>query len=81
METYLPIRDLENRVTQVAALAVEVTGLKNLEVSMNHLIGNLLHVSADLETELQFCETKGYCSHKSAGSLPRAIELIDDCIR
>lgn len=80
VETYIPIRDLESRVTQVAALVVEVTGLRNLEVSMNHLIGNLLHVSADLKSELQFCETKRYSSHGSAGSLPRAIELIDDCI-
>jgi hypothetical protein len=34
VETYLPVRDAENQVTQVAALVVELTGLRNLEVSM-----------------------------------------------
>ena len=80
VETYLPILDLENRVTQVAALVVEVTGLRNLKVSLNHMIGRLLHVSAGLKTELQFFATTGHSSDGSAGLLPRAIELIDDCI-
>ncbi len=80
VETYLPIRDLENRVTQVAAFVVELTGFKNFEVSLNHIIGNLLHVSAGLKTELQFFATSGHSSDGSTGLLPRAIELIDDCI-
>ena len=80
VETYLPIRDLENRVTQVAVFVVELTRLRNLEVSLNQMIGNLLHVSADLKTELQFLATTGHSSTGTAGSLPRAIELIDDCI-
>jgi DNA-binding CsgD family transcriptional regulator len=80
VETYLPIRDLENRVTQVAALVVELTGFKNLEASLNHIIGNLLHVSAGLKTELQFFATSGHSSDGSTGLLPRAIELIDDCM-
>jgi DNA-binding CsgD family transcriptional regulator len=80
VETYLPISDLENRVTQVAALVVEVTGLRNLEVSLNHMIGRLLHVSAGLKTELQFLATTGHSSDGGAGLLPQAIELIDDCI-
>ena len=81
VETYLPIRDLENRVTQVAAFVVELTGLRNLEISLNHLIGDLLHVSAGLKTELQFLATTGRASDGTAGLVPRAIELIDDCIR
>ena len=81
VETYLPVRDLENRVTQVAALVVELTGLRNLEVSLNHMIGSLLHVSAGLKTELQFLVTTGRSSDGTAGLLPQAIELIDDCIR
>ena len=80
VETYLPIRDLENRVTQVAAFVVELTGFKNLEASLNRIIGNLLHVSAGLKTELQFFATSGHSSDGSTGLLPRAIELIDDCI-
>jgi DNA-binding CsgD family transcriptional regulator len=80
IETYLPIRDLENRVTQVAAFVVELTGFKNFEVSLNHILGNLLHVSAGLKTELQFFATSGRSSDGSTGLLPRAIELIDDCI-
>jgi DNA-binding CsgD family transcriptional regulator len=59
---------------------VELTGLRNLEVSLNHLIGNLLHVSAGLKTELQFLATSGHCSNGTTGLLPRAIEMIDDCI-
>lgn len=81
VQTYLPIRDVENRVTQVAAFVVELTGFKNFEMSLNHIIGNLLHVSAGLNTELQFFATSGHSSDGSAGSLPRAIQLIDDCIR
>jgi len=65
-------------VTQVAALVVELTGFKNFEVSLNHIIGNLLHVSAGLKTELQFFATSGRLSDGSTGLLPRAIELIDD---
>jgi DNA-binding CsgD family transcriptional regulator len=80
VETYLPIRDLENRVTQVAVFAVELTGLRNLEVSLNRMIGNLLHVNAGLKTELQFFATTGHSSDGTVGALPRAIELIDDCI-
>lgn len=80
VETYLPIRDLENRVTQVAAFVVELTGTKNLEVSLNHLIGNLLHVSAGLKTELQFIATMGRTSDGTGGLLPQAVGLIDDCI-
>jgi DNA-binding CsgD family transcriptional regulator len=80
VETYLPIRDLENRVTQVAVFVVELTGLRNLEASLNHVIGKLLHVSAGLKTELQFFATTGHSSDGTAGLLPRAVELIDDCI-
>jgi hypothetical protein len=80
VETYLQIRDLENRVTQVAAFVVEMTGFKNFEASLNHIIGNLLHVSAGLKTELQFLATSGRSSDGNTGLLPRAIELIDDCI-
>jgi DNA-binding CsgD family transcriptional regulator len=80
VETYLPIRDLENRVTQVAAFVVELTRLRNLEVSLNHLIGNLQHVSAGLKTELQFLATTGRSSDGTAGLLPRAVGLIEDCI-
>jgi len=80
METYLPIRDLEDRVTQVAAFVVELTGLRKLEVSLNHVIGSLLHVSAGLKSELQFLATTGRTSDGTAGLLPQAIELIDDCI-
>jgi DNA-binding CsgD family transcriptional regulator len=80
VETYLPIRDLEKRVIQVAVFVVELTGLRSLEGSLNQLIGNLLHVSAGLKTELQFLATTGHCSDESSGLLPRAIELIEDCI-
>jgi DNA-binding CsgD family transcriptional regulator/PAS domain-containing protein len=80
VETYFPIHDLENRVTQVATFVVELTGLRNLEVSLNRMIGNLLHVSASLKTELQFLATTGHSSDGSVGLLPRAIELVEDCI-
>jgi len=80
VETYLPIWDLENRVTQVVVFVVELTGFRNLEVSLNQMIGNLLHVNAGLKTELQFLATTGHSSNGTAGLLPRAIELIDDCI-
>jgi DNA-binding CsgD family transcriptional regulator len=80
IETYLPVRDFENRVTEVAAFVVELTGLRNLEHSLNPLIGNLLHVSASLKTEVQFFETTGGRYDRTVELLPRAIELIDDCV-
>lgn len=80
VETYVPIRDVDNRVTQVAALVVERPGLRRLEGSLNHMIGTLLHVSAGLKSEVQFLATTGHSSDGGAGSLPRAIELIDNCI-
>jgi hypothetical protein len=81
VETYLPIRDLENRVTQVAAFVVELTGARNLQISLNRLIGDLLHVSAGLKTELQFFATTGHTSNKTGGLLPQAVELIDEGIQ
>ena len=80
IETYLPVRDFENRVTEVAVFVLELTGLRNSEYSLNHLIGNLLHVSASLKTEVRFFETIGRHSDRTVGLLPRAIELIDDCV-
>jgi hypothetical protein len=59
---------------------VELTRLKNLEDSLNRMIGDLLHVSASLKTELQFIASTGHCSDGTAGLLPRAIELVEDCI-
>jgi hypothetical protein len=46
---------------------VELTGLKNLEVSLNPMIGNLVQVSAGLKTELQFLATTGQCSDGKNG--------------
>jgi DNA-binding CsgD family transcriptional regulator len=80
LETYLPIRDAHNRVTQVAALVVELTDRRNLERSLSHLIGDLLQVNAALKTEQQFFTTTGKWSDETAGLLARAIELIDHCI-
>src|ERR1700736_5441412 len=80
VESCLPIRDLENSVTQVAVFAVELTGLRSLEDSLNRMIGNLLHVSASLKTELQFIASTRHCSDGTTGLLPRAIELVEDCI-
>jgi DNA-binding NarL/FixJ family response regulator len=45
------------------------------------MIGNLLHVSAGLKTELQFFATTRRSSDGTASLLPQAVELIDDCIR
>jgi DNA-binding CsgD family transcriptional regulator len=80
VESYLPIRDVENHVTQVAVFVVELTSRKNLEVSLAHMMANLLNVSTALKTEQQFFETTGKWSDKTGSLLPAAIELIDLCI-
>jgi hypothetical protein len=79
VETYLPIRDLENRVTQVAAFVVELTRLRNLDVSLNHLIGNLQHVSAGLKTESQFLATIGRSSDGTAGHSGMFLLMFPGC--
>jgi hypothetical protein len=78
--SYLPVPDGENRVTRVVALVAELTDCQNLEVSLSHMLGNLLHASAALKTELQFHAATGRWSDERGGLLPKAIELIDHCI-
>ena len=78
--TYLPVADAENRVTRVVTLVAEVTERRNLEQSLSHVVGNLLHVSAALKAEVQFHSATGRWSDERADLLPRSIELIDHCI-
>lgn len=78
--SYLPVPDAENRVTRVVALVAELTDCQSLEVSLSYMVGNLLHASAALKTELQFNAATGQWSNERGGLLPRAIELIDHCI-
>ena len=72
--------DAEQRVTHLAAVVLEITENKKLEQSLNYMIGNLLNVGAALKTELQF---RGFTNKWSAPQielLPRAIELVEQCI-
>lgn len=78
--TYLPVADAENRVTRVATLVAEVTDRRNLEVSLSYIVGNLLHVSAALKSEVQFHAATGRWSDERGDLLPRSIDLIDHCI-
>jgi DNA-binding CsgD family transcriptional regulator/PAS domain-containing protein len=80
LETYLPVHDFENRVTQVAAFVIELTAGKDLEVCLSHVIGNLLHATAGLKTKQQLFTTTGKWADETAVLLLRAIELIDHCI-
>ena len=80
IESYFPIRNAQNRVTHLVAIVFETTGTKNLERSLNCMIGNLLQVGATLRTELQRREMTLGWSDEQLGLLPHAIELAEHCI-
>jgi PAS domain S-box-containing protein len=80
VESYFPMRDVDGRVAHVAAVVLEITEKKNLERSLKHMIGNLLHVEAALKTELLCHGMTGGWSDVQTGLLTRAVELAENCI-
>jgi DNA-binding CsgD family transcriptional regulator len=84
IETYLPVRDVENRVTEVAAFVVELTGVRNLEDSLNHAP----NVERDSDKARSIAANKADINNQSSGEdwrrrLSRreseALKLLADC--
>ena len=80
MESFFPIRDVHRRVTQVAAVVLEITEKKNWGRSLTHIIGNLGHIRATLKAELEFHGAEGASSNEHSMLLTQAIELAKQCI-
>ncbi len=81
LETYLPIRGMENRITAVVAIIVELMDARNVRTSLKEAIGELAHASAALRTELPGRGSMGRGPGETGGPLSHAIELIDNCLR
>jgi DNA-binding CsgD family transcriptional regulator len=79
MESIFPIRDARGRVARVAAVVLEVTEKRDLEKSLNPLVGNLLHIRANLKTELRLHSRIGM-SNERPELFGRSIELAEQCI-
>lgn len=80
LESIFPIPDVKGRVTLVAVVVLEITEKKSLERLLNHMMGNLLSLLADLKTQAQ-------CQGRTRGSsgggselLRRTIELAELCV-
>jgi PAS domain S-box-containing protein len=79
-ESFFPIRDVKGRVTQVAAVVLEITEKKNWERSLHHVIDNLRHIQATLKTELQFLGGTAGSPGEHSILLTQAAELAKQCI-
>ncbi len=81
LESFSPIRDAKGRVTQVVAVVLEITERKNLERSLNHLVGSLLHVRTTLKDELEIHRITGGQSNEQSELLNQSVELATQCIK
>lgn len=80
LENFFPIQDVKGRVALVAAVVLEITEKKNLERSLNHMMGNLLRLLATLKTHAEyFGRTHGWPGERSE-LLRRTIELAELCV-
>jgi DNA-binding NarL/FixJ family response regulator len=77
IESFLAVRDEHNRVTQVAALVVELTEQEKLQAALQQVLRNLKRVSTVLKSQLQCFEIDYSALGGVVGSLPKAVDLID----
>ena len=80
LESIFPIPYVKGHVTQVAAVVVEITEKKNLERLLNHMMGNLLCLIADLKTQAQCLGRTGGSSGGRSELFRRTIELAELCV-
>jgi len=79
-ESLFPIPDVKGRVAHVAAVVLEITEKKDLERSLNHMMGNLLCLLATLKTQAEcYGRMRGSCEERSE-FLRRTIELAQLCV-
>lgn len=79
MESIFPIRDARGHVARVAAVVLEVTEKRDLEKSLNPLVGNSLHIRANLKTELRLHSRIGVPGERPE-LFGRSIKLAEQCI-
>jgi DNA-binding NarL/FixJ family response regulator len=77
VEHYFPVRDVQGRVTQVAALIVEITGPRNLGRSLQRMIANLRKIQSAARAELDSHPGE---QNERALRLLQAAELAKQCI-
>ncbi len=81
LESFSAIRDAEGHVTQVVAVILEITRRQNLERSLNHLVGSLLHIQTALKNEAEPSRaTDGEPYHQSE-LLTQSVDLATKCIK
>jgi DNA-binding NarL/FixJ family response regulator len=80
LESFLPILDVHGRVTQVAAVILEISAKKNSEQSLHKIINNLSRVTTALKAELAFHRTELEASSGRSGALTHAVGLTKQCI-
>ncbi|MGC1413970.1 MAG: LuxR C-terminal-related transcriptional regulator [Candidatus Acidiferrum sp.] len=79
-ESFFPIPDVKGRAAHVAAVVLEITEKKNLERSLNHMMGNLSYLLARLKTQAEcYGRMCGSCGERSE-LLRRTIELAQSCV-
>jgi PAS domain S-box-containing protein len=80
LESFSAIRDANSHVTQVVAVVLEITKRQNLERSLNHLVGSLLHIRRTLKNEVGFPRTIDAQSDEQSELLTQSFELATKCI-
>jgi DNA-binding CsgD family transcriptional regulator len=81
LESFSPIRDAKGDVTQVVAVVLEVTKKQDLERSLNHLVGSLLHIRTTMEDELELNRIADGQSNEQSELLAQSVALATQCIQ
>jgi PAS domain S-box-containing protein len=80
LESFSAIRDANGHVTQVVAVVLEITKRQNLERSLNHLVGSLLHIRTMTKDELELNRiTDG--QNEQSELLTQSVTLASECIK
>jgi PAS domain S-box-containing protein len=81
LESFSPIRDVKGDVTQVVAVVLEITKRQDLERSLNHLVGSLLHIRTTMKDELELNRITGRPSDEQSELLTQSVALATQCIK
>jgi PAS domain S-box-containing protein len=81
LESFSPIRDLKGDVTQVVAVVLEITKRQDLERSLNHLVGSLLHIRTTMKDELELSRVADGESNEQSELLAQSVALASQCIQ
>jgi DNA-binding CsgD family transcriptional regulator len=81
LESFSAMRDEKGHVTQVVAVVLEITKRENLERSLNHLVGGLLHIRTTSKNEAEFPRTTDGQSDEQSELLAQSVELATKCIK